>query len=52
MGNERWSSDCKSDVLIIVPASPGKATSQFNVWLEILVEATAPASPMIASLKQ
>ena len=49
MESERRSPNCKLDALITVPASPGKATSQFNEWLEISVQATAAASPKIIS---
>ena len=52
MKSERRSTDCKSDVIFTVPASPGQVTSQFNVWLEISVQATAPGSPTIVSSEQ
>ena len=52
IGSKRRSADCKSDTLVSVPASPGKATSQFNMRFKISVQATVPASPKIVSSEQ
>ena len=52
MGSERRSTNCKLDTLVTEPALLGKATNQFNVWLEISIQVSAPGSPTIVFSEQ